>query len=443
MDAGRWPRVSLVLLIVALGGYLRFQCVAQTQVVAPLRADAGDYFSYAYNLRYHQVYARTFPHGEIPRERLVPDALRTPGYPLFLAVLMDPKPGPATLTRILLVQALLSTLTLPLAYGVFRSFLPFPAALGALALSALSPHLVAANSYVLSETLFGCLTVLAVWTAIRAGLSGSRAKSAAAGLVIGLATLVRPAMQIFPLPLAGLLLVHGGRRRGPALALMLLLGFAAASAPWILRNMVTLGSAGDRTLLVNFLHHGLYPHFTFEGSPQSYGYPYRYDPRSDAIGRDLPAVRDEIVRRFRAEPARHLAWFLGGKPVAFWSWNAVQGYGDVFQYPVSASPYLSEPFFRGTHAFMRVTHGLWVALAAIGAVLVWFPPTRMGMPPSVSFPARLTALLPLAMTALHMVGAPFPRYSIPLRPFLYALALLPLSALLHGWKTRRDRPQPG
>jgi len=52
---------SMILIALAaillLGLYLRITGATGTKVIAPLRADAAEYFMYAYNLRYHRVYA--------------------------------------------------------------------------------------------------------------------------------------------------------------------------------------------------------------------------------------------------------------------------------------------------------------------------------------------------------------------------------------------------
>jgi len=69
----------------------------------------------------------------------------------------------------------------------------------------------------------------------------------------------------------------------------------------------------------------MYPNFTFEGVPESRGYPYLFDPRSPAISKDIHSVLQEILGRFHEEPWEHLQWFLVGKPIAFWSWDDVQG----------------------------------------------------------------------------------------------------------------------
>jgi hypothetical protein len=57
--------------------------------------------------------------------------------------------------------------------------------------------------------------------------------------------------------------------------------------------------------------------------------------------------------------------------------------------------------------------------------MAWFPLSRIGVNQNPLFTARATSLLLIYYTALHIIGAPFPRYLVPLRPFLYGLALFP------------------
>jgi len=240
---------------------------------------------------------------------------------------------------------------------------------------------------------------------------------------MGFATLVRPSLEFFPLILALFLLSHYGWKKGKRYSGIILVGFALAFLPWIGRNMVTLGTITDNRLMVNFLHHGMYPDFIYEGVPQSYGFPYRYDPTAKKIGGDLPSVLKEILSRFVQAPLRHAKWVLLDKPRVFWSWNMIQGFGDAFVYPVSSSPYFHNTFFRITHRLMYALHYPFVVIALFGCLMAWSPLTRIGLSQESLLMARLCSLLLIYYTLIHMVGAPFPRYSVPLRPFLYGMAL--------------------
>ena len=205
--------------------------------------------------------------------------------------------------------------------------------------------------------------------------------------------------------------------------------------------MATLGIATDNRLMVNFLHHGMYPDFMYEGVPQSHGFPYRYDPRAKKIGKDLPAVLKEILSRFVQAPLRHAKWYLTDKPRVFWSWNMIQGFGDAFVYPVSGSPYFHNTIFRITHRLMYVLHYSFVLLALFGCLMAWFPLTRIGLSQESLLMARFCSLLLIYYTCIHMVGAPFPRYSVPLRPYLYGMALFTPYILIRAiQKSRLPRP---
>jgi hypothetical protein len=92
LDRRSWMIISMLIIIVLSGAVLRLQSVIHTQIVEPvIRADARDYVLYAYNLRNFGVYSRSDA-GLMPRvegagaSHPAPDAVRTPGYPLFLSL---------------------------------------------------------------------------------------------------------------------------------------------------------------------------------------------------------------------------------------------------------------------------------------------------------------------------------------------------------------------
>jgi 4-amino-4-deoxy-L-arabinose transferase-like glycosyltransferase len=447
---GKATYVLCVLLAVSF--YLRSESLWQTVLVPPpIRADAGDYFMYAYNLYHHGIYSRD--HRGLSEETktadILPDAVRSPGYPLFLTLFMGDQPVPGILAQVLFSQVLISTLTVALAYVMYRRFLNLPWAATAALLTALSPHLIVVNSYLLTETLF-CffLVVAAGWVS----LASSRTSWKAAGVLGGLlaaASLIRPSLLYFPMLLALSLYGVIPTREGAKRTVAFLLGFLLLIAPWFVRNLTTLHQLSDDTLMVAFLHHGIYTDFMYGHQKETYGYPYKFDPRSSEIGRSKGTVVAEIVERFRQAPAEHAIWFLLKKPLAFWSWDIVQGQGDVFIYSVDRSPYYDEPLFVWTHRLMKFLHFPFVCLAMLGCALAWLPAASLKMGFETLPVVRFTSLLLIYFTALHVVGAPFPRYSIPLRPFIYGMAVFSASflwnharCLKHPWSAwalaRRD-----
>lgn len=431
----------IICMLLALGFYLRSESLWQTVVVPPaIRADAGDYFTYAYNLYHHGIYSRD--HRGLTEEGaaggILPDAVRSPGYPLFLLLFMGGGTIPVILSHVLFSQVLISTLTVALAYGVYRRFLSLFWATSAAILTVLCPHLIVVNIYALTETLFCFFLVLAAgWLALATSWN-SRMSLGFLGALLAAACLVRPSLQYFTPLLALSLGVGISSREHAKRAAALLLGFLLVIAPWFARNLTTLHRLSDDTLKVAFLHHGIYIDFMHNQQQESYGYPYKFDPRSPEIGRSTATVVTEIVERFRQAPVEHSVWFFFKKPISFWSWNIVAGQGDVFIYPVQRTPYSDEPPFVWSHRLMKFLHLPLVCLGLLGCILSWLPAVTRKLGPEAVPVVRFISLLLIYFTALHVVGAPFPRYSIPLRPFIYGMAIFSTAFL---WDHVRNRAQ--
>jgi 4-amino-4-deoxy-L-arabinose transferase-like glycosyltransferase len=426
----KWIVTLVVFTIIAIGFELRVQAALETDVDRPLRADAGQYFLYAYNLKLHGVYTSSRDGYSKKQKELIPDAVRPPGYPLFLAIFVDRPLTTSMYYEILITQSVLSTITIFLAFTIFQKLLGFwPATLVAF-LTALSPHLISLSAYILTETLFAFVLVLAFSVFFFVERQHTCWNYLLCGLAIGAASLVRPSLQYFIIVLATLPIISFGFREGGRFAAVLLVGAGLISAPWHIRNLHAVGSFSNNMLKIGTLHHGIYPDFKYRENPRSYGYPYRSDPRSAEISKNLPSVLTEIRRRFSSEPLRHFKWYLLHKPLAFWSWNSVGGVGDVFIYPVRSTPYTHVSHFRWTHSLMKFLHWPLVILGFVGVILVWVPRAVILLDENQKFLARAVSLLLLYNTLLHMVGLPLPRYSIPLRPFMYGMACITIVYIL-------------
>lgn len=431
-------RIVLLILgvILVCGCYLRNVSVSETKITRPLRADAKDYFMYAYNMRHKHTYSREVVDLDNIRSPVVPDAVRSPGYPLFLMLFVDGLPHEEMLNKILISQMIISTLTILIAFLFFQSFLDNYLAAAAALLVALSPHLIVANSYLLTETLFCFLIVVLGWMTSIFISKPSRPLAGIIGGNLGIASLVRPSVQYFPIMIAFLLLFQYGRRKGTRFLLVFLMGFVLTYSPWIIRNLKTLKVTTNKRLMINFLHHGIYPDFTYDEIPKSFGFPYRYDPRSGEIGKSIGSLLNEIVRRFHSEPRRHLTWYALKKPIVFWNWSLVQG-RDVFVYPVSKSPFFTRATFKGIYRFMHACHRQIVVLALLGSLVAWLPSAIVNLPEKSVLIARFASILLIYYTFIHMIGVPFPRYSVPMRPFLYGMALFPIRFLVVCLSRRR------
>ena len=139
-----------------------------------------------------------------------------------------------------------------------------------------------------------------------------------------------------------------------------------------------------------------------------------------------------------------MQWYLLGKPVSLLDWNILAGMGDIFIYPVTASPYFSQPVYILSHKYMKLLHWPLVILALAASVVVWLPHFGKKLSGTTLFTARMLSLLILYFIALHIVAAPFPRYGIPLRPVIYGLAMFMCSQILAWLKSAlgREPAQP-
>ena len=347
-----------VLLLISF--HMRVTSAIETWIPNPVQRDAGEYFMYAYNLKFHHVYSRDEAGLHETDIIPAPDAVRSPGYPLFLSFFINAPVNERMIKTITLAQVMLSSITVLFSFLLLKSFLPLAWTTAATFLISISPHLITANSYLLSETLFAFSLVLLAWFIGHFSMRRRAWQAAVAGCLIAHASMVRPSLQYFVVLFVLFLLFQFGRNRGARLSGMVILGFALCLVPWLIRNANTIGSTSDKTLMISFIHHGLYPDFTYEDNPKSFGMPYRFDPRSAEISRSLSTVLQEVQRRFQKEPARHLLWFLIGKPTVFWSWDMVQGAGGPFVYPPSHSPYFNNNLFKLSYKFMRLVESLFI-----------------------------------------------------------------------------------
>jgi hypothetical protein len=426
--SNKWIYVILTL-VTLLGLHLRLQAVRYTLVDTPVRADARDYLLYAANLKKFHIYSRS-PDALVGKTAMpTPDALRTPGYPFFLRMFMGDSLTDNTLLGIELAQAVLSTLTILLAHFAFATLLKPPLALLVALFTAISPHLVTANVFLLSESLSCFLLLLFLWMLSRWRLQTSYLLLLSTGVALALATLTRPWTQYFIIFLVPLIALAAPLPKPKHSALMMAVGFIVPLALWILRNVVTLGVFGDDTLTINALHHGLYPGMMYENNPETLGYPYRFDPRAAQIGASIASALNEITRRFREYPLDYLDWYLFGKPVMLFSWNIFEGMGDVFIYPVLRTPYADLGLFKATHWIMETLHYGLVGLAGIGCMAAYLPDVGEDLSAGQRFFARCVSALFIYFVLIHCIGAPFARYSIPMQPVVYGLAMFGLGYL--------------
>ncbi len=433
----------LLAAILALGSYLRFETVDSTRIDHPFLTDSINYIAYAYNLKIYGIYSLDPALLRAEPGPPEPDAQRTPGYPLFLYAFTGTTDIDRFYGRVKSAQVIMSSLTILLTFMLTRVMIGQGAALLAAGLVAITPHLVMLNIYVVSETLFLFLCMAAFLPLTMGQRIGQGRAWFWFGTLLALAFMVRPSMQYYTLFFALFLWrAQGLEGRGRLLAASLL-PILALFGVWWGRNLITLGFLSDPTVTVNTILHGIYPDFMYQGMEASYGFPYRYDPRAGEIGASLGGVLTTLWERASADPATYLRWYLS-KPFHIFDWGIIQGQGDIFLYPVEDSPYGHKALFVRSRELMLALHPWLVYLAYLGALLVWLPRSILRLPAQGVVAARLVSLFYIYNMLAHIAVIPLPRYGIPLRPFTYILALVPLVAAVRplvpgGWSGSTPR----
>ena len=429
--SSRLITAGLLIIIIAFGCLLRFQALIYTGDSYIPHGDAAKYLLYAYNVRnfgqYSQSSLRLYPPDTSPdviRDKVRPDALVTPGYPLFLSLFLGGKYSKIQFDNIKLAQVLLSCFTILLAYYLFLQLGRLYGLIAA-SLTALSPHLVNMNLFLLTETLFCFFLLGFLFLLSRIRPESSSLLFLATGALLGLATLTRPWVQGFAILLAGYMLLSRQKMaiRKP---IIMLLGFMIVIAPWITWNQLTFGTPGNPTLTVKSIHHGMYPDMMYNMQPETKGYPYKADPKAADFAHSPDTILEELKLRYSESPLLYLKWYLAGKISTVFSWGLLAGASDVFVYVVESTPYSSLPQFYVSRYYMEKFHPVVVLLSLIGVVLVWLPARMLGLSQRSLFFARAISLLIMYFIILHIIGAPFPRYSIPLRPVMYGMMLFPV-----------------
>ncbi|PID40367.1 MAG: hypothetical protein CR984_03570 [Proteobacteria bacterium] len=427
----------VLAVIVLFGLYLRLTLLAGTTIDTPFRSDARQYTAYAYNLKQHGVYSNNFNAINNPDKTPAPDAFRSPGYPLFLYPFTNAKSMVRFAINVFYAQALLSAMTIAAVYVLSRIIIGGIGGLVAAFLTAASPHLINLNIYLLTETVFTFFLVSGIVVLILAVQTENKSALILSGLILAFATLVKPTLQYYLIFLIGFFFIQSGIKHRLSVCLLIVVPFTTVFSIWLIRNMITLGYPTDPSLAINTIHHGMYPHFMFNGDPRTFGFPYRFDPHSKEIARSMGSVLSATFNRFLTRPADHIVWFLS-KPFYLFRWDMIQGIG-TFIYPVQQTPYQTSVFFAVVYQTMRIIHPILILLSWIGALLCWLPEKWLKMDQAVVIPVRLLSLVYLYFVLVHVAGAPFPRYSIPLRPITYVLAMTPFFLFITGLMKKNDQ----
>lgn len=378
--------------------------------------DSASFIAAAHALR-HGTYPAPYGPGDTIEDR-------TPGYPLFLAVLGGGGPG-ASRTIVLLVQAAAAGLATWLLAVLVRRLWGPVVGLTAAALYAIDPLSKRAVTLILSEQLATVLFLVSAYGFVR-GCQERRARWwATSGLAAGALTLVRPSFAVtLALPVVGALVLSGeswrSRLRNAALAAACA---AALVAPWLARNAIVLGqpvlaSSGDGVSLLLAADGEGPTHSAWQLlKTQMYARQLRgfRNPSAEALRRNRYAgaraelAYDQLLERralhlYRTRLAREPLTVLGEYGYrAYFLWEAT---ADLLQ-PQPSGP---------ARVLLRVLDAMSILIACLGLVLA----------ARIRGPSRALVVFTLAFTALTAIGHVEPRYSDPLRGLFFGFVALGL-----------------
>ena len=445
MNANVFSRERLILPVVIvltlLGFFVRAAYNRDTTVIDPVRADASEYVAYGYNLYHHGIFSRDTSPTPLP------DSFRSPGYPLLISAALRWSGPQKAYATILMAQIVLSGLLVPLTYFIGVHLLRPSAAAIASAAVALSPHLIAMTGYLLTETLFAFMVLSALWLFLEATQRNSLALHTVAGVLFGMAYLANETALFLPILLYGALFwrqwrtsIVMERMRAMSVSIAVFLIFPLG---WSLRTalVVSPGSPHGLQRALSTMAHGSYPGYVYKSEAYKY-YPYREDPQQPEFSSSLKRFASIFYERFSQRPMRYISWYLFEKPYYLWSWNILQGQGDVYVYPVKKPFFEAFSWAKALHTLMRMLHPVAVGLALMG-VFGWLAGRFHVKGAGSSMPAPQTTLLIVLVyfTALHALFAGLPRYSIPLRPELYLVAVGAAYQLVNTIRSRSIKPE--
>jgi 4-amino-4-deoxy-L-arabinose transferase-like glycosyltransferase len=431
----------ILSLIFLIGLLLRILYVHPIVDDTHIARDAKQYVDYGYNLFHHQTYSK-----QRASSHPVPDSLRSPGYPLFIALFMTAYGDADYLPKLIYAQAVLGALLAPLALFVGIHFLPVGGALTAALLVAISPHLITTTSCALTETLFSFLLLSAIAVLYYAiGRTPRTLYYFLAALLFGLAYLTNETGLFIPILIVAFWLIHLRIRKNKILTniyfkyiIMFIAVFGCFPVMWSLRGFINVPvdapRGSDRAIVT--LSHGAYPDFSYNNPNHKYA-PYKDDPMQPAFGQSLENFSEILWERAGKEPLRYASWYLLGKPYYLWSWDIIQGSGDIYINPVKTSLFEESRVSRVILFAMKALHPFLLILALSGIPLFYVTYRGRYLSESVFALPLLPMLICIYFTGLYMIFAPWPRYSIPLRPMLYLTACWTFSTLISYFRNRR------
>ena len=407
-----WKRYKAEILIFCLAFGVRFIYAIAVWFLYgshPFVAysDAESFVRVAENILSHGVFSESYG------APFVPDSLRTPGYPLFLALFLWLK---VSFMGIAMIQNFFAGITAVLIYRLAK-LLFFSASAGVIAalIFSFEPVSIYWSNLLMSDSLFGFLLILAAYLFVKNRLYWFAA-------VLGFSALVRPVgLYFFPIFLVAYSLrVYFEKSQNifsvSKKALVMICVFLTVLSPWFLRNKIVFdswefSSAGWVNLTIFTLAEFGRQHQIYVLIPSmASDYPGRgaiYEDDRDL--RNINFYKNQFTRIVFSHPWEYFKFHIGSTIKTF----NYHGY----QYLTKEVLQAKMPWFGDTAANLAVYIGnmLWLFIYGFAVFGLWKGEARFWQ---IFFAALVivNALL-LGDNGLMQGG----RYSLPAMPFVLLL----------------------
>ncbi len=365
----------------------------------------------------------------------VPHSFRTPGYPAWLAFWYWV--SGSWFFSVAVVGSVLGALTAVITYQAGRLLFSRKVALCAAWLFALEPYGIHMASRPMTESLYTLLMALFAFAIIHIYRATTLAfrPMAIVGILVGLATLVRPQMWPFFIPLFALVVflllrqAYGVRGAFFAASVFVISTLAVVS-PWVLRNNIRFGKADISSQGGWNLY--LYDVKRFTDSDRYYGKTEAELKQfvKERLGREGP----EDIRSIVYQPVYYREAFriIFAHPVRYALWHIKEGliflHDDGIRDMLRHVGYgtdsgITEIGFSGLAGFallLAVVAGniFWISLFALAAYGIWH---------SYSEPKLFSILILFAISILYvpLVAGTLAvaRFRFPMTPMIFILAV--------------------
>ncbi len=171
------------------------------------------------------------------------DAYRTPGYPVFVALIYSISSG--SVWFVIIIQILLNLISVVLVYKIAAAIFPRKIALLSAFLFAIDISQALYTVELMTDSLFVFLFLVSVYYLCKSIKEDNLSSICLSALFFGIATLVRPISFLFPFVAIIFILVLCNLKLKMKLVYSLLFGiiFIATISPWLLHNYSKYGEA--------------------------------------------------------------------------------------------------------------------------------------------------------------------------------------------------------